>query len=286
MTSAVGREASARRRIVSSNPIRPTSLLGALLAAALAVGSVGGARSEETSNTCDRCHADPDFLVTNKKLYDYYQEWSVSIHKREGVECDDCHGGDSRATDAKRAHGDGVGLTDPASGIYYKNVADTCGTCHDEILSGFVESDHFAHVEKKGDEAQGPTCVTCHGAINSEVLNVNNVSASCARCHNEETDNHPENPAKARAVLNRFLSIQRFYRYIALRAEPEEARKFFKEIDPSVHQLAVTWHTFDLEKIERETGVLLAALNAKRDELRHRDARPEKRSRDEASPEK
>jgi hypothetical protein len=54
--------------------------------------------------------------------------------------------------------------------------------------------------------------VTCHGSINSEVLNVNSVAVACARRHNEERDNRPNDPEKARAVLNRFLSIRRFHR--------------------------------------------------------------------------
>ena len=104
------------------------------------------------------------------------------------------------------------------------------------------------------------------------MLNVNTVADSCARCHNEERDNHPDNPAKARAILNRFLSIHRFYRYITIRAEPKEARAFFEAIDPQLEQLSVTWHTFDLEKIDEELQQVLSVMRAKRDELRQRRA--------------
>jgi reverse gyrase len=131
----------------------------------------------------------------------------------------------------------------------------------------------------KQDEKQGPTCVTCHGAINSEVLKVNSVAEACAQCHNEETDNHPENPEKAKAILNRFLSIHRFYRYIAIRAEPEEGRAFFQKIDPKLKRLTITWHSFDLEKIDEETREVLTMLTAKRDEIRTRRKKStEKRS--------
>jgi hypothetical protein len=227
-----------------------------------------------TKNSCDDCHGNPDFLVTNKQLYDYYQQWSRSVHKQEDVTCDDCHGGDSEAADKKKAHAEGVSGSDPTSGIYYKNIPDTCGGCHEEVLEGFTSSVHFEHVEKKKDEKQGPTCVTCHGSIDSSVLDVNTVAVACARCHNDETGNHPDHPEKARAVLNRFLSIQRFYRYITTRADPKEARAFFEAIDPQMQQLSVTWHTFDLEKIDEETAAVLALMKAKRDELRNRP-RPE-----------
>lgn len=244
-----------------------------LLASAVALlcALPAGALGAEPKNSCEACHLDPDFLVTNKKLYDYYREWDVSIHKQEGVTCDDCHGGDPRAADKAVAHGAGVKSSDPASGIYYKNVPETCGTCHDDILDGFRESEHFAHVEKKKkDSEQGPTCVTCHGSINSEVLSVNTVEAACARCHNEEHDNHPENPEKARAILNRFLSIQRFYRYIGVNGEPQEVKGFFETMDPKLRALVVTWHTFDLKEIEQATESVLATLRAKRDEIRRR----------------
>jgi len=248
--------------------LRPRVLLsGACLMFALTGTAVGA----DHVKSCEKCHSDPDFLVTNKKLYDYYKGWSTSIHKQEGVSCSDCHGGNPQASDKVEAHGKGVKPTDPASGVYYKNVPETCGSCHTEILEGFRESNHFKHVEKK-DEEQGPTCVTCHGSVSTEILNVNNVSEACARCHNEESKNHPDNPEKARAILQRFLSIHRFYRYITMHAKPEEAKEFFGKIDPSMRRLVVTWHTFDLEKIDQGTELMLAALKAKRDEIRSRQA--------------
>jgi hypothetical protein len=221
-------------------------------------------------SSCEGCHRDPDFLVTNNQLYNYYQEWSGSVHQQEEVTCDDCHGGDARAEGKEAAHADGVRASDPASGIYFKNVPETCGTCHDEVLEGFSKSSHFEHVEKKQGDEQGPTCVTCHGSIDSAVLDVNTVAEACARCHNAESDNHPEHPEKARKVLSRFLSIQRFYRYITIRAEPEEARVFFSALDPMLQKLSVTWHTFDLDAIDAETEAVLALMKTKRDEIRTR----------------
>jgi hypothetical protein len=228
----------------------------------------GPARAE-SEDSCVDCHGDPGFLVTNKKLYDYFQQWEASVHRQEGVSCDECHGGRPDAADKDAAHAGGVGASDPQSGVYYANVADTCGTCHDTILEGFRTSEHFAHIEKK-DDKQGPTCVTCHGSINVEVLTVNSVEAACVRCHDEASGNHPEMPRRARDVLNRFLSIHRFYRYIAVHADPEEARTFFEAFDRRMEALSVTWHTFDIERAEAETAAALAVLKEKRAELRRR----------------
>jgi len=45
---------------------------------------------------------------------------------------------------------------------------------------------------------------------------------------------------------------------------------FFGMIDPKMEELSVTWHTFDLEKIDKKTADVLALMKAKRDELRSR----------------
>jgi len=239
-----------------------------LAALLLGLGFLGDARAAE-EDSCATCHSDPEFLVTNKKLYDYYQRWDASIHDQEEVTCDDCHGGDPSASNKKAAHGSGVGAADPDSGIYYKAIPETCGVCHEDILEGFRESEHFDHVEKleKGDK-QGPTCVTCHGGIDVDVLNVNTVEEVCTQCHNQKSDNHPEIPGEARKLLNRFLSIHRFYRYITTNAQSEDASAFFRDLDPRLHDLTVTWHTFDLEAVEEGTGEVLKTLKAKREEIR------------------
>ena len=104
-----------------------------------------------------------------------------------------------------------------------------------------------------------------------EVLNVRSVRDSCARCHNEETDNLPENPEKAELILDRFLSIHRLYRYITKNAEPEEAHALLVAMEPRLRAISVTWHTFDLEKIEKKTDEALTLLREKRNELRKRN---------------
>jgi hypothetical protein len=122
-------------------------------------------------------------------------------------------------------------------------------------------------VVAKKQEAQGPTCVTCHGSINVAVLNVNTVEDACSRCHNEETENAPENPREARDLLNRLLAIRRYYRYITVRGEPSETKEFFESTDQKLDDLSSTWHTFDLDQIREETQVVLDALKAKREEV-------------------
>jgi hypothetical protein len=245
------------------------SALSALFAALLCVAPRGSATAaEEKSDSCIECHSGSELMVTNKKLYDYFLRWGESIHKQEGVSCDDCHGGNPELSDKDKAHGGSLGGSDVKSAVNFRNIPDTCGECHDDIFEGFQKSEHFEHVSNQGEEEeQGPNCVTCHGAINVAALNVTTVEEICQKCHNEESDNQPENPRKARALLNRFLSIHRYYRYITVRGDPVETKLFVARIDPQISELTVTWHSFDLEAIEEKTEAVLTELNAKRAEV-------------------
>lgn len=254
-------------------PPRPVRAFAAALPAFLALllgaatwGTVAAA--EQASDSCIACHSNPELMVTNKKLYDYYQRWRSSIHEQEGVSCDDCHGGNPAVSDKQGAHGGDLGEAGVKSAVNFRNIPSTCGECHSEIFEGFRKSEHYQHVAKEQKKGQqGPTCVTCHGSINVAVLNVTTVEEICQQCHNDESGNHPENPRKARSLLNRFLSIHRYYRYITVRGDPAETKPFFEQIDAELRDLTTTWHSFDLEAIEKQTEVVLSELKAKREEV-------------------
>jgi len=250
--------------------MRSPSLLLISLGLALPAFAAGDAAVADAQGSCIACHSNPDFLVTAKKLYDYYQDWEISVHRQEDVGCEDCHGGNSEARDQKGAHGSEVsgGLT-AGSAVSFENIPSTCGNCHGDIYEGFRKSNHFGHIVKKKQEKQGPNCVTCHGSMNTTVLNVNTVKKACQRCHNEATANHPEIPEKASDILNRFLSIQRYHRYIGIRGDPAETQAFFAVMDERVRDLSVLWHTFDLPKIDKETRFVLDLLKTKRAEVRN-----------------
>jgi hypothetical protein len=105
--------------------------------------------------------------------------------------------------------------------------------------------------------------------MNTVVLNVNTAKSTCRRCHNEETGNHPDIPDRASDILNRFLSIQRYYRYIDIRGEPAETQAFIAVMDERVRDLSVLWHAFDLPKIDKETRFVLDLLETKRAAVRN-----------------
>ncbi len=224
------------------------------------------------AESCIACHQDPAFRVTNKKLFDYFQLWGQSVHDEEGITCTDCHGGNPAASDKERAHGaKGVGASEQGSPVNYRNIPKTCAQCHEAFYDHYRLSAHFEHLTKKKAEGQGPNCVTCHQSVNTTVLNVNTIRRTCEGCHNEKTGNHPGIPDKAEYLLNKFLSIHRFYRYLTVKGSVlEEDRKIFEQIEERTTNLFIEWHTFDLKEIERKTEGLLAVLKEKRNEIRER----------------
>jgi len=233
----------------------------------LYVVSGKSASAEESRDSCVECHGKTSFLVTNKKLYNYFQRWRSSNHTRAGVTCADCHGGNPQSPDKEKAHVDDLNAAQASSAVNFRNIPKTCGRCHEHIFEGFRESAHFEHVVSKDQKDQGPTCVTCHGSMNVTVLNAYTVEETCRKCHNEETQNHPETAQEARALLRRFLSIQRYYHYIAARGDPAATKPFLEDIDARLHDLTVTWHTFDLEAMGEKTKAVLEELRAKREEV-------------------
>jgi nitrate/TMAO reductase-like tetraheme cytochrome c subunit len=249
-----------------SQPLKLSVLvLSGLLLLSLASGK--SSSTEEAEDSCVECHGKASFLVTNKKLYDYFRRWGSSIHKQEGVTCVDCHGGNSVSSDKEKAHGGDLDEARASSAVNFRNIPQTCGECHEDIYKGFRESTHFEHLVTENQEDQGPTCVTCHGSINVAALNVDTVEETCRACHNEETANGPENAQEARALLNRFLSIHRYYRYITVRSDPAETKPFFSQVDAQIRDLSATWHTFDLDAIGEKTEAVLHALKEKREDI-------------------
>jgi len=91
----------------------------------------------------------------------------------------------------------------------------------------------------------------------------------CQRCHNEETQNHPELPAKANDILDRFHKINSYYRYIGSHSDPTDIQAFFAVMDKRIRELSVLWHTFDLPTIDKETRFILDLLKAKSVEVRN-----------------
>lgn len=246
--------------------IRPLLLL-ALLALLPVLGAAPQSVSAE-QDSCVWCHQRPELKVTNKKLFDYFQRWSLSVHAAEGVTCAECHGGNPETRQKAAAHGTKpIGAAEKTSPVNYRNIPQTCAQCHEAFFDQYRLSNHFRHLTGK-DQEQGPNCVTCHASVSTKVLNVNTVRATCELCHNQKTENHPDIPAQAERLLGDFLSIQRFSRYLSLKKRQFADRVALTDIEERSEKLFIEWHSFDLTAIERRTAELLTLLKQKRNEIR------------------
>ncbi len=217
---------------------------------------------------CVACHENPDFLVTDKKLYDYFQSWRASIHGQEGVSCTDCHGGRSDVASKAGAHGTMSGASGGETAVSFRRVPSTCGGCHEDFLQAYRKSRHSKLLKTDGQGQIGPNCVTCHGSLDARAPNVRSVRDTCQLCHNSVSGKHPEIPGRAEILLNDLNAIRSFRRYVSLRAKPEKMVEMLPVFDAGLEDLARLWHTFDLEGIDADTRKLLEFALAKQKEVR------------------
>lgn len=238
------------------NIFRPTAI--AVLLTLLFLCSCNRAAADNRENSCIDCHSDTKFLVQNKKLYDYFQKWAQSDHFRNGVKCQDCHGGNPDKRSKEEAHGS-IGAreaSDPKSEINFKNIPDTCKRCHQEIYDAYKTSHHFEKLKGKGN---GANCVTCHGSVSVGVLTTNTVKETCKQCHNKETKNAPEVPGEAVTILNKYMTCNRLYRWI-LKHDKPGAESVSGELGKRVAGLVREWHTFDIDEVRKNVEKLLIDL--------------------------
>jgi cytochrome b subunit of formate dehydrogenase len=135
--------------------------------------------------TCGRCHGQRFLMAANGVSTQPFISYQESVHGRavasgseKAAVCTDCHGSHQI-----------LPPSDPKSPIARVNVAATCGQCHTDVKSTFMQSVHGQAVAHGNQLA--PTCTDCHGIHSikspsnpSAPVAVANVSRDiCARCH-------------------------------------------------------------------------------------------------------
>jgi predicted CXXCH cytochrome family protein len=161
---------------------------------------------------CARCHSDIEYMKRyNPRLpTDQFSLYKTSVHGKRLFEqgdtkaaiCTDCHG----------THGI-LPVTDTRSKVHYKNVPNTCKTCHSdaEYMAGYktengrpiptdqfdqyIRSVHGILAIEKGDQS-APVCNDCHGSHGATPPALVSVSASCGECHQSNRDFFNASPHK------------------------------------------------------------------------------------------
>lgn len=135
-----------------------------------------------------------------------YQEFLSSIHGQQLQEsnldvptCVDCHSASGDPHSVLR-------VLDPTASTYKKNIAETCGKCHnnqdlmdsygivDKVYETYMRSFHGKSLALSSDELSkldAATCTNCHGVHNiksitdpnSPVAGMDNLAHTCEKCH-------------------------------------------------------------------------------------------------------
>lgn len=239
------------------------------LACALALALGGLASAAPPADSCRDCHKDPKFRVQNKKIYDYYQEWKGSPHDLAGLSCTACHGGDSSKDTKEAAHAGILPQSDPNSPFHYKNIPKTCGSCHSEILERFVKSRHYAQLTESG---RGPSCITCHGSLDSRAYPMTIVDRACSTCHNKESGNHPEIVEQAREILARLNYANGYRKGLKFYYKSVKKPAAMVKIDKSYEDIILFWHEFDFKTLGPRSQELLTKLKAQYAEAHKQDS--------------
>ncbi|MCX9085362.1 MAG: ammonia-forming cytochrome c nitrite reductase subunit c552 [Candidatus Methanoperedens sp.] len=185
-----------------------------------------------------------------------YQQWSESVHALKGVTCEACHGGDVTQTTKEKAHVDFKSNTDPLSPVYYTNVPETCGKCHQKELDNFKNSIHYQKLESL---QLAPTCTTCHHPHTFTKPNPEDFRVSCGNCHSVYKKVAPiDIPLTAEDMIRKVNKLQfniDMARQDIFWAEKNgtdvtQAKKYTENALNTLGSLAPMWHEFNMTHFE------------------------------------
>ncbi len=135
--------------------------------------------------TCGACHGQKFVMeqvgLSPTTFVNYEESFhgkAVAAGSLKAAVCTDCHGSHEI-----------LPPNNPKSSIFQLSVPNTCGKCHDNIKTQFMQSIHGQAVARGNFDA--PVCTDCHGIHtikaptdpSSSVFAGNLARATCAKCH-------------------------------------------------------------------------------------------------------
>ena len=224
----------------------------------------------EPANSCIECHKD---LPAGTNAGHKFSDYKGSVHDRNGVHCEACHGGDPVLADKTAAHKGVYRSGDPMSPVYFRNLPQTCGKCHGEELVNFSRSRHYSELKTSG---RGPSCVTCHGSMGTFILTSDQITEFCTVCHNNKKGILTNAPQEVKNVLSMMELADRVVSWSE--ESVKEARRVKKSNPESEKQLTLaksymkqarlSWHTFRMEDVTANIKDAYTAAKKAREDIR------------------
>jgi hypothetical protein len=219
-------------------------MLAALLLAPQDTGAPGA------RNPCVTCH---EGLPAPAAAAHSFADWRASAHAG-AVTCDRCHDGDTTATDQQAAHRYVYPSKDRRSKVYARQVPATCGTCHQQELGYFMESQHYAVLQTS---ERGPSCVTCHGSMAIHILAPEELDAACSPCHAAAAGAAPELLPTARRLLGLVRQTDSLVGAVQSRLEQaadqrrrDAATRQLRLAQDAMQRSRQGWHAFNLAMMD------------------------------------
>ncbi len=245
------------------------ALAGAMLSAD---ASLQEDMSVYTKNNCVSCHAGIEPIDLSNR----YMDWRASVHRKGGVGCEKCHGGDPAAQKKEKAHIGVLPASDLKSRLHQWNLADTCGSCHKAVVASFVESAHYQRLKSAG---MGPACNTCHTHMASAVIySSEELSRLCDHCHNTINGLIPRRADISQRAKTSLEAIKRndyMVDWVSMLIEDGRKRNIdlmieadeMKTILALVKEVRTDWHTFELERVREKADMVFEKAKSLKNKL-------------------
>jgi formate-dependent nitrite reductase cytochrome c552 subunit len=193
---------------------------------------------------------------------DLFIHWYGSVHGEKGITCDQCHGGDPQQSKKSKAHLGVLSSKKLKSPIYFKNIPETCGSCHSGVFQEFKKGLHYQNLKK---DRLAPTCTTCHGfQMDIQAVIPLRIVGRCTICHNIDQKIKPEVPDIAKQALaesekaRKKIELAQFMIDLGKEEgrELKEAKALLEDSRGRLKKSGELWHRFHLDEFKKELDAI------------------------------
>jgi hypothetical protein len=129
--------------------------------------------AQEEESSCVSCHKQLEGNLSKP-----VELWQESIHKKNGIACYNCHGGNPKVQDMDAMSPEAGFVGAPKE----NEVPKFCGKCHVAVMENYMNSPHWQTVKEKR-----PVCTTCHTAHHQQKATLDLINEmDCSMCHTYE----------------------------------------------------------------------------------------------------